>query len=85
MKAKRVRIEMPVMLYVDVDVSHVKHVSKYLAEAKTTVFDWLGAPDEEVGITLSDLPDGLSHARLYTCATDAADSHKAVIVDEVSE
>lgn len=72
-----VRVELPVLLYVDVDLP--PGTSRGLGEelAKNAVFKWLGDPGMEEGVDVAVMGESsriLSSARVYPSDHDSIDS-----------
>jgi hypothetical protein len=86
-KLPTVRVELPVMLYVDVDLNKAADKGQSpLDAAKEAIYYWLGRPGEEQGDTINDgaLEHlGLSHARIYPSDLDICDTEKHfAVVDD---
>lgn len=81
----KVRVELPVLLYVDVKVGDLGPNGSVPEAAKARVWRWLGEPGAEEGV---DVPAashlGLSAARLYPSDHSWCDSSGAfTVVDDV--
>lgn len=75
--AKKVRLELPVLLYVDLKIE----ATATLTEIKAKLWEWLGHPGEERGLTIpAHAGLGFSHARIYPSDVDACDSARDLAV-----
>ena len=81
-KSKTVRVELPVLLYVDLEIQTEPGESDIEA-AQQVLFDQLGEPGEEIGINV-DLGFG-SYGRLYPSNLDFCDSRKHSKIVDVNE
>jgi len=90
---KTVRVELPVMLYVDLDFTVMDERDEISIDAlRQRVWDILGEPGSEQGINIQRVPDGqkecgvdgASHARIYATDHDWCDSEGMMEVVSIS-
>lgn len=89
---KTVRVELPVLLYVDIEFTvQDKREQPSLDAAKQRIWDLLGEPGEERGISICRIADGtkdcgvggLAHARIYPSDHDfCLSDRRFCLIDE---